>query len=199
MRMSRTATAATVITLAATATLTACGNGGGPAAAPPAGPSTRSADSPAAPHRLTVTSTAYADGGTVPRRFTCDGDDVSPPLALGAVPEHTTSLALVLHDPDAPHGTFTHWLAWDIAPGTARLSAGERPPGATQGRNGFGRTGYGGPCPPRGDRPHRYVLTVYATDRAPRLAPDATEADLLRALSGHTLATGTLTGRYGRR
>ncbi|MET8579874.1 YbhB/YbcL family Raf kinase inhibitor-like protein [Streptomyces collinus] len=189
MRMSRTAAAATVITVA-TAVLAACGNGGGPAvtgSAPPSG------------SRLTVTSPAYADGGTVPPRFTCDGDDVSPPLALGAVPARTASLALVLRDPDAPHGTFTHWLAWDIAPGTARLLAGERPPGATQGRNGFGRTGYGGPCPPRGDRPHHYVLTVYATDRAPRLSPDATEADLLRALSGHTLATGTLTGRYGRR
>ncbi len=194
--MSRTAVVATVITVAAAAVVAACGNGGGPAAAPPAA---RSAASPAASHRLTLTSSAYADGGTVPRRFTCDGDDVSPPLALGAVPGHTASLAFVLRDQDAPHGTFTHWLAWDIAPDTARLSAGERPPGSTQGRNGFGRTGYGGPCPPRGDRPHRYVLTVYAADRAPRLAPGATEADLLRALSGHTLATGTLTGRYGRR
>ncbi|MEU4033891.1 YbhB/YbcL family Raf kinase inhibitor-like protein [Streptomyces collinus] len=196
MRMSRTAVVATVIAVAATAVVAACGNGGGPAAAPPAA---RSGGSRTAPHRLTVTSSAYADGGTVPRRFTCDGDDVSPPLALGAVPGRTASLAFVLRDPDAPHGTFTHWLAWDIAPGTGRLSAGQRPPGSTQGRNGFGRTGYGGPCPPRGDRPHRYVLTVYAADRAPRLAPGATEADLLRALSGHTLATGTLTGRYGRR
>ncbi|MFC9278984.1 YbhB/YbcL family Raf kinase inhibitor-like protein [Streptomyces collinus] len=195
MRRSRTA-AAVVITVAATAVVAACGNGGG--TAPPAARSTVPT-APTTPHRLSVTSSAYAEGGTVPRRFTCDGDDVSPPLALGAVPEHTASLAFVLHDPDAPHGTFTHWLAWDIAPGTTRLLTGERPPGATQGRNGFGRTGYGGPCPPHGDRPHRYVLTVYATDRAPRLAPDATEADLLRALSGHTLATGTLTGRYGRR
>ncbi|OIJ96221.1 hypothetical protein BIV25_18720 [Streptomyces sp. MUSC 14] len=147
---------------------------------------------------MTVTSTAYAGGGTIPRRFTCDGADVSPPLAVTGVPARTASLALLLQDLDAPHGTFTHWLAWDIGRGTARLAAGERPPGATEGRNGFGRTGYGGPCPPRGDRPHRYVLTVYATDRRPALSPDATPADLHKALTGHTLAEGTLTGRYGR-
>ncbi|MER6732240.1 YbhB/YbcL family Raf kinase inhibitor-like protein [Streptomyces puniciscabiei] len=182
-----------MIAVAATAVTAGCGGGGGPAAAP-----SPTAPSPTAVHRLTVSSTAFPDGGTIPRRNTCDGADVSPPLALGAVPAHTASLALLLRDSDAAHGTFTHWLVWDIAAHTTRLAAGEHPRGATEGRNDFGRTGYGGPCPPRGDRPHRYVLTVYAVDRRVSLGAGATPADLLRALSGHTLAMGTVTGRYGR-
>ncbi|OIK27573.1 hypothetical protein VT52_011185 [Streptomyces malaysiense] len=149
-----------------------------------------------------MTSTAYPDGGTVPRRFTCDGADVSPPLAFSGVPAGTRSLAVTVRDLDAPGGTFTHWLIWDIDAGTRRLSAGAHPRGAVEGRNGFGRTGYGGPCPPHGDHPHHYVLTVYAADRRPPLSPAASAGaspdDLRRALSGHTLATGTLTGRYGR-
>ncbi|KOV69399.1 YbhB/YbcL family Raf kinase inhibitor-like protein [Streptomyces sp. MMG1121] len=160
--------------------------------------SSDSAPSPGTTGRIAVTSPAYADGGTIPRRFTCDAEDVSPPLALSGVPAHTASLALLLRDSDAAHGTFTHWLAWDVGPHSTRLTAGEHPPGATEGRNSFGKTGYGGPCPPHGDQPHHYVLTVYATDRRPSLAPGATPDDLLRALSGHTVATGTLTGRYGR-
>ncbi|MGW3263237.1 YbhB/YbcL family Raf kinase inhibitor-like protein [Streptomyces sp. NPDC001056] len=162
-----------------------------------ASPITMTTTTPAAPHRITVTSTAYPDGGTVPRRFTCDGEDVSPPLALSGVPAGTDSLAVTVRDLDAPGAPFTHWLIWGIDAGTRRLSAGERPRGAAEGRNSFGRTGYNGPCPPRGDRPHRYVLTVYATDRRPPLSPGASPDDLRRALSGHTLATGTLTGRYG--
>ncbi|MER6031245.1 YbhB/YbcL family Raf kinase inhibitor-like protein [Streptomyces sp. NPDC001851] len=177
-----------VIAVAAAALVTGCGHGGRPAAVP-------SAD---ASPRLTVTSAAYPDDGTVPRRHTCDGADVSPPLAFTAVPAGTASLALLLRDFDAPRGPFTHWLVWNIDPHTRQLSAGERPRGAAEGRNDFGGTGYGGPCPPRGNRPHHYVLTVYALDRRLSLAPDASAAGLLRALSGHTLATGTLTGRYSR-
>lgn len=179
-----------MIAVAATAFVAGCGDGGTPAAAP--------SPSPSAARRLAVTSTAFADGGTIPRRNTCDGADVSPPLAFGAVPAHTASLALLLRDADAAHGTFTHWLVWNADPHTTRLSAGEHPPGATEGRNDFGKTGYGGPCPPRGDRPHRYVLTVYAADRRLPPAAGASPAVVLRALSGHTLALGTLTGRYGR-
>lgn len=182
-----------VIVVAAMAVVSGCG-GEGHSGSPSA---SASSPSPTA-HRLTVTSPAYPDAGTIPRRYTCEGENVSPPLAITGVPARTASLALLLQDPDAPSGTFTHWLAWGLNPHTARLTAGEHPSGAAEGRNGFGRTGYGGPCPPRGDRPHRYVLTVYATDRDPGLAPTATPHDLLRALSGHTLATGTLTGRYGR-
>ncbi|MFG2121303.1 YbhB/YbcL family Raf kinase inhibitor-like protein [Streptomyces sp. NPDC048710] len=177
-----------VIAMAAMAVVPGCADGGGSSSAP----------SPTTTVRLTVTSPAYADAATVPSRYTCDGENVSPPLAVTGAPPQTASLAFLLQDPDAPRGTFTHWLVWDIDPHTTHLTAGERPQGAVEGRNGFGKTGYGGPCPPRGDGPHHYVLTVYAVDRRPDLAPDATPTDLLRALSGHTLATGTLTGRYGR-
>jgi Raf kinase inhibitor-like YbhB/YbcL family protein len=157
-----------------------------------------SAPTPTAAHDLAVTSPAFPDGGTIPRRYTCDGDDVSPPLAFTGVPAGAASLALLVEDPDAPHGTFTHWLVWDIGPHTTNLGTGQAPTGAVEGRNGFGRTGYGGPCPPRGDRPHRYVFSLYATDRRLSLAPGATPDDLRHALAGHTLASGTLTGRYGR-
>ncbi|MFJ8603507.1 YbhB/YbcL family Raf kinase inhibitor-like protein [Streptomyces shenzhenensis] len=170
----------------------ACGNGGAAA---------RSASSPApsSGQRIAVTSSAFAEGGTIPRRHTCDGADVSPPLAFSGVPAGATSLALLVEDTDAPQGPFTHWLVWDIAPRTTTLAAGHAPEGAAQGRNDFRRPGYGGPCPPRGDRPHHYVFTVYAADRRPDLTPATATADgLRRALAGHTLASGTLTGRYGR-
>ncbi|MEU5591983.1 YbhB/YbcL family Raf kinase inhibitor-like protein [Streptomyces sp. NPDC020298] len=158
-----------------------------------------SAPSATAAHRITVTSSAFAEGGTIPRRHTCDGEDVSPPLALTGVPAHTAALVVLAEDPDAPHGTFTHWLVWGIDPHETRLAAGRVPADATQGRNGFGKTGYGGPCPPRGDRPHRYVFSVYATDRPLNGLPSGATADTVRtALTGHTLAQGTLTGRYGR-
>ncbi|MFH8337709.1 YbhB/YbcL family Raf kinase inhibitor-like protein [Streptomyces sp. AM6-12] len=185
----RKSPAITAVVLAAVTAVAGCGAG-------TASPRDATATSPARP--LTVTSTAYRDGGTVPRRFTCDGADVSPPLALSGVPAGTGSLAVTVRDLDAPGGTLIHWLVWDIAAGTRRLSAGAHPPGAVEGRNSFGETGYSGPCPPHGDHPHRYVLTVYATDRRPPLSPAASPGDLRRALSGHTLATGTLTGRYGR-
>ncbi|QHA07438.1 YbhB/YbcL family Raf kinase inhibitor-like protein [Streptomyces broussonetiae] len=175
--------------VAALACVAGCGGGGGRG---------DTSSSPTAAARITVTSTAYADGGTIPRRFTCDAANVSPPLAFSGVPAHTASLALLLQDRSAPHGAFTHWLVWGIDPHTTRLPAGGHPPGATEGRNDFRTPGYGGPCPPRGDRPHRYVLTVYATDGRLSLTAQASRDDLLRALSGHTLATGTLTGRYGR-
>ncbi|MGW7382868.1 YbhB/YbcL family Raf kinase inhibitor-like protein [Streptomyces sp. NPDC054794] len=165
-----------------------CGDGGGGTSAP----------TPTAAHAVGVTSPAFTDGGTIPRRYTCDGEDVSPPLAFSGVPADTAALALLVEDPDAPHGTFTHWVAWGIDPHTTALTTGQTPPGATQGRNGFRKSGYGGPCPPKGDKPHRYVFSVYASDRPLGLAADATPDDVRRALSGHTLATGTLTGRYGR-
>ncbi|MFE9453803.1 YbhB/YbcL family Raf kinase inhibitor-like protein [Streptomyces sp. NPDC006739] len=186
---------ATTAVVTMTAVLTGCGSGGDGTAH--GAPSARSA-TPGPVRRMTVSSPAFADGGTLARRYTCDGADLSPALAFSGVPAGAAGLALLLQDPDAPNGPFTHWLVWDIDPRTTHLSAGQRPPGAAEGRNGFGRTGYGGPCPPHGDRPHHYVLTGYATDRRPLLSPGATPADLARALAGHTLAVGTLTGRYGR-
>ncbi|MFF8945152.1 YbhB/YbcL family Raf kinase inhibitor-like protein [Streptomyces sp. NPDC014864] len=152
---------------------------------------------PTAERRIAVASPAFGDGGTIPRPYTCDGEDVSPPLTFTGVPAHTTGLVLLLEDPDAARGPFTHWLMWDIDPHTTVVPAGRTPPGATQGRNSFTKAGYSGPCPPVG-KPHRYVFTVYATDRRLGLATDATADDIRRAVNGHALAVGSLTGRYGR-
>ncbi|MGW2519061.1 YbhB/YbcL family Raf kinase inhibitor-like protein [Streptomyces sp. NPDC001617] len=154
---------------------------------------------PSASHRVTVTSPAFTEGGTIPRRYTCDGANVSPPLAFSGVPATATTLAVLVEDPDAPHGTFTHWLLWNAPAKETTWPAGQAPQGAAQGRNGFKKTGYGGPCPPKGDQPHHYVFSVYAADRALKLPATTTPDDLKRALTGHTLAAGTLTGRYGRR
>ncbi|MEU7383331.1 MULTISPECIES: YbhB/YbcL family Raf kinase inhibitor-like protein [unclassified Streptomyces] len=181
-----------VVLIATLGGLAGCGGGGTGTAAMP------SADAPpGAAGRITVSSPAFADGGTVPGRYTCGGADVSPPLAFSGVPAHTAALVLLVEDRDAPGGTFTHWLVWNMDPRTRSLAADATPPGAAQGRNDFSKTGYSGPCPPPG-KPHRYVFTVYAADRRLALKPNATAADVRSALSGHTLASGTLTARYGR-
>jgi Raf kinase inhibitor-like YbhB/YbcL family protein len=109
---------------------------------------------------FSLTSTAFAVGGTIPRRHTCDGEDRSPPLSWSAPPAGTGSLALILDDPDAPGGRFIHWLVWGITPDTGGLGEGEAAP--TQGRNDFGTAGYRGPCPPRGHGPHRYRFRLHA-------------------------------------
>ncbi|GAB1640588.1 YbhB/YbcL family Raf kinase inhibitor-like protein [Krasilnikovia sp. MM14-A1259] len=159
-----------------------------------AGPGREPAE-PGAPMSITVTSSAFADGGDIGRRHTCDGQDVSPPLAFAGLPSGVRELALLVEDPDAPHGTFVHWVAWGIAPARAGLAEGEAPAGS--GTNGFGRTGYGGPCPPHGPA-HRYVFTVYALSRPAGARAGATAADLRAAMDGAVLAQGTLTGRYAR-
>jgi Raf kinase inhibitor-like YbhB/YbcL family protein len=144
---------------------------------------------------LLVSSPAFADGGEIPRRYTCDGENVSPPLRFDSVPAGTAELALLITDPDAPGGTFVHWVAWGIDPARPSLAEGEAPPGA--GVNGFRRRGYGGPCPPRG-APHRYVFRAFALSRRLDLAPGASADELGRAVSDSVLAEGRLVGRYGR-
>jgi Raf kinase inhibitor-like YbhB/YbcL family protein len=144
---------------------------------------------------ITVSSTAFADGADIPRRYTCDGANVSPPLRFAGIPAGTRELALLVEDPDAPGGTFVHWVAWGIDPATPELTEGATPPGT--GVNGFGRRGYGGPCPPRG-APHRYVFTVFALSHPVTLSPAASADDLRRAAAGIVLAQGRLTGRYAR-
>jgi Raf kinase inhibitor-like YbhB/YbcL family protein len=144
---------------------------------------------------ITVSSTAFADGGTIPRRYTCDGADVSPPLRLTGVPSGTQELAILVEDPDAPGGTFVHWVAWGIDPAGAGVDEAVAPSG--EGTNGFGRRGYGGPCPPRG-APHRYVFTVFALSRRLDLRSGASADQLRQAVADATIAQGRLTGRYGR-
>ncbi len=146
---------------------------------------------------ITLTSPAFPDGDQIPERHTCDGADLSPPLAWSGVPDGTRSLALVCEDPDAPRGTWTHWLLYRIPPDVRALpewvpTRPELDDGSRQGTNDFGAVGYGGPCPPSGT--HRYVFTLYALDAVPDLPPGASKADFDAAIEGHVLDAGRLTG-----
>ncbi|GAA4243031.1 YbhB/YbcL family Raf kinase inhibitor-like protein [Dactylosporangium darangshiense] len=146
---------------------------------------------------IAVSSPVFNEGDQIPRRFTCDGVDVSPPLSFTGLPEQTAELAVLVEDPDAPSGTFAHWVMWGIGPDQSGLGEGEVPTGAAQGKNGFGRRAYGGPAPPRG-RSHRYIFEVLALSEPLRLAEGASAGDLRRAAAGKVLASGRLTGRYQR-
>jgi Raf kinase inhibitor-like YbhB/YbcL family protein len=142
-----------------------------------------------------LTSSAFADGEPIPAEHTCDGEDVSPPLAWSAPPDGTVALALCVDDPDAGRYPFTHWLAWGLAPEAGALEQGE--PARAEGRNDFGAPGYRGPCPPPG-KPHRYVFTLYALDADPELGPSDRRLSFDKAIDGHVLATAELIGTYGR-
>jgi Raf kinase inhibitor-like YbhB/YbcL family protein len=130
----------------------------------------------------------------IPVRHTCDGRNVSPPLRWAAPPTDTRSFALLMDDPDAPGGTFTHWIAWNIPAGTRSLRSGQRPP--REGTNDAGRIGYTGPCPPSGV--HRYVFRLYALNSNLGVPRGASRAEFLAALRGKVLATARLVGRYRR-
>lgn len=147
---------------------------------------------------IVVSSPAFSYGDEVPQRFTCDGAGVSPALEFAGVPDGTAELALLVEDPDAPGGTFTHWVMWGINPGQASVGEGEVPAGAVQGTNDFGRLGYGGPCPPPGP-PHRYVFTVFALSGPLDLPAGVSAGNLKRAMAGKVRESDSLTGRYQRR
>jgi len=151
---------------------------------------------------LTVSSSAFKEGDRIPAKYTCQGQDVSPPLAWGEPPAGTQSVALIVDDPDAPGGVFTHWVLFNIPPDSRELPEAvpiqaELARGALQGKTDFGRIGYGGPCPPPG-RPHRYQFTLYALDQPLGLEGGASKKQLLSAMEGHILAQGQLTGTYQR-
>ena len=151
---------------------------------------------------LTVSSSAFKEGDRIPAKYTCQGQDVSPPLAWGEPPAGTQSVALIVDDPDAPGGVFTHWVLFNIPPDSRELpeavpTQAELASGALQGKTDFGRIGYGGPCPPPG-RPHRYQFTLYALDQPLGLEGGASKKQLLSAMEGHILAQGQLTGTYQR-
>lgn len=147
---------------------------------------------------ITLRSSAFADGDTIPGVYTCDGDDVSPPLEWSGVPSDAAELAFVVEDPDAPGGRFVHWVLWRLDTGQAGLDQGQLPAGVREGRNDFGRVGWGGPCAPRGSDPHRYVFTLLALSN-PLTAEAGASADTVkRAAEGKVLAEGRLTARYGR-
>jgi Raf kinase inhibitor-like YbhB/YbcL family protein len=145
---------------------------------------------------VSVSSDAFADGEPIPSRHALDGENLSPPLTWSGLPQGTRSLALVCEDPDAPSGTFVHWVAWGIDPAVGGLGEGEAAP--AEGRNGFGHSGYGGPAPPPGHGPHRYFFRLFALDAAPELEASASMQGLEAAVDGHVLATGELMGTYER-
>jgi Raf kinase inhibitor-like YbhB/YbcL family protein len=151
---------------------------------------------PAAPERITLTSPAFAPGATIPKRFSCAG--TSPPLAWRGVPANAKSLALLLEDPDAPEGTFVHWTLFDIPTEVTQLRAGESAAGARSGENSFGDRGYGGPCPPKGDEPHRYRFELYALRDKLDLDAGASPQDVRAAIGERAIARGQLVGRFGR-
>ena len=145
---------------------------------------------------FSLSSAAFAAGGNIPRRHTCEGEDLSPPLSWTSPPQGSRSLALILDDPDAPAGRFVHWLGWGISADLVGLGEGERAP--REGRNDFGTVGYRGPCPPRGHGGHRYRFRLYALTEEPRLAAGAEVAQLERAISRSTLSAAELVGTYER-
>lgn len=147
--------------------------------------------------KLTVTSAAFTEGAAIAPKYTCDGEDVSPPLSFGTIPAGTRSLALIMDDPDAPVGIWVHWVAWNIPAQTREIPENGMPAGAHPGRNSWKRNGYGGPCPPSGT--HRYFFKLYALDTTLTLASSAAKGDLERAMQGHILASGQLMGTYKRK
>jgi Raf kinase inhibitor-like YbhB/YbcL family protein len=141
-------------------------------------------------------SSAFENAQAIPSRHSCEGEDVSPPLRWSNVPEGTRSLALIVDDPDAPGGVFTHWTAWGLDPDAEGLGEGESAP--REGKNDFGTSGYRGPCPPPGQGRHHYVFRLYALDAEPELAAGAAKAELEQAIAGHALTTAELVGIYER-
>jgi len=145
---------------------------------------------------MKITSPAFSDNGHIPVKFTCQGDDVNPQLDISGVPAGTKSLVLIMDDPDAPMGTWDHWIVFNMAPLTATIEENSVPAGAVQGRNSWGKSSWGGPCPPSGT--HRYMFKLYALDTMLELGPGAVKSDVHKAMSGHVLAQAELTGLYAK-
>ncbi len=150
---------------------------------------------------IQLTSPAFEEGGMIPSKYTCDGANVSPPLKWTSVPEGTKSFAIICDDPDAPAGTWVHWVIYNIPANIRELPENVRPSwklsdGTLQGKNDFGKAGYGGPCPPGGI--HRYYFKIYALSDMLNVKEGLTKADLLKAMKGYVLGEGQLMGRYKR-
>jgi len=171
--------------LAITMLISACGGGEKP-----------STPLPGAAAAMMLTSPAFSDGGTIPRRYTCDGDGISPPLSWSGVPRAARELALVVEDRDADR--FVHWTVLGIAAAQREITEGSVPAGAVETDNSFGEHGWGAPCPPQGDGSHHYVFVLYATDARLDLGPQASPDEVRRQLAEHGLARGVLTVSFAR-
>lgn len=176
----------------------ACSNRPQQAAPPPAPPTPASQQQKS---EVKLTSTAFKEGEAIPRGYTCDGANVSPPLEWTGVPKIAKTIAIIADDPDAPTGNWVHWVLYNLP--AAGLGLIENTPqtetlngGGAQGKNDFGKIGYGGPCPPSGT--HRYFFKFYALDSELPLKPGATKADVEKAMEGHTVAQAQLMGTYRR-
>ena len=143
---------------------------------------------------MKITSLTFKDSGVLPAKFTCQGEDISPALSWNDLPVGTVSLALIVDDPDAPAGTWTHWTIWNIDPALGGLKENAVPAGASEGLTSWGSAGWQGPCPPRGT--HRYYFKLYALDTALSLTPEATVQDLTLAMKEHTLGQAELMATY---
>ncbi len=178
--------------------LTACGQSAAPLAAAPT-----DASAPVSAAPLVLSSAAFAGGEAIPRKYTCAGENVSPPLAWTTPPAAAQSLALIMDDPDAPGGTWDHWLLFNLPPHLTSLAENAAPPpGAQSGLNSWQTRGlesapYGGPCPPPG-APHRYIFTLYALDTPLNFTASPDKAALLQAMQGHILSQSQLMGTFSR-
>lgn len=158
------------------------------------------------PDKMIITSASFAAGAAIPREHTCDGPNVSPPLEWASVPAGTKSLTLIVDDPDAPSGTFTHWILFNLPGDTTRLPrdlavathVADADPVPAEGTNDFSDVGYGGPCPPPGDGPHRYIFRLYALDTVLGLDSGATKPQVLDAMDGHVIGKADHMGTYER-
>ncbi len=146
---------------------------------------------------LHVSSSAFSEGQSIPEKYTCDGQNISPPISWSGAPANAKSIAVICEDPDAPSGNFTHWVLYDVPGQTNELTEGSSGNGK-EGVNGFGKAGYGGPCPPPGG-PHRYFFRVYALDTESLGKPGLSKDDITAAMKGHIVAEGQTMGRYARK
>jgi hypothetical protein len=146
--------------------------------------------------RMKITSSAFQQAANIPSKFSCDGPNTSPPLQISDVPTNAKSVVLIVDDPDAPTGLFTHWAVWNMSPQTSTIVEGSTPKGV-HGTNDFGKSRYGGPCPPSGT--HRYYFKVFALDRELDIPVGAKRHQLDAAMKGHVIAQGELMGRYSRK
>lgn len=146
---------------------------------------------------MQITSSVFQHNQPIPTKYTCDGENINPPLTFSDVPAQAKSLVLINDDPDALAGTWVHWTVWNIPPTTTAISENSVPQGAVEGVTSFRKPGYGGPCPPSGT--HRYFFKLYALDTTLSLGPSATKQDLEKAMEGHILAKAEFIGLYSRR
>jgi Raf kinase inhibitor-like YbhB/YbcL family protein len=193
--LARTRTGILRVTLVTTVLLSGLAGCGGTS-----GGTSANSEGAAHPTRSTLglTSTAFIDGSSIPQRYTCDGQDIAPTLTWTRVPARARSLALLVEDRDAPGGDFVHWSLYNL-PRTSTGTSGGLPGGSVEGQNSFGHVRYNGPCPPKGDPAHHYVFSLYALDDSPDLPAGASPASVRKAVAGHAVTTGTLTGLYRRR